>query len=62
MKATNKKEAEEPEEEDEATTELYYEINTNGGDVYLTINAGRDSTIRVMSGQPSNPGPKPPGT
>lgn len=59
MKATNKKEVEEPEEEDEATTELYYEINTNGGDVYLTINAGRDSTIRVMAGQPTPP-PKPP--
>lgn len=49
------------EEESEASTELYYEINTNGGDVYLTINAGRDSTIRVMSGQPTPP-PKPPGS
>lgn len=47
-------------EEEEASTELYYEINTNGGDVYLTINAGRKAEIRVMSGQPTVPPPKPP--
>lgn len=58
--ADNKKTVvEEPEEE--ASTELYYEINTNGGDVYLTINAGRNSEVKVMSGQPQNPPPRPPG-
>lgn len=48
-----------PEEETPAATELYYEINTNGGDVYLTINAGRKSKLEVMSGE-APPPPRPP--
>jgi hypothetical protein len=56
---TKKNEVEEPEPAEETGTHLYYEINTGGGDLYLTINAGRKSTIDVMSGEPSQP-PKPP--
>lgn len=48
-------------EESEQKTKLYYEINTHGGDLYLTINAGRNSEVKVMSGQPTNPNQKPPG-
>lgn len=61
MAKTTVVEDEEPEEE-ATTSELYYEINTNGGDVYLTINAGRHAEVRVMSGQPNVPPPRPPGT
>lgn len=49
--------AEEP--ADEAATELYYEIKPEHGDVYITINASRGSTVKVMSGEPAPP-PRPP--
>ena len=56
--AKKKKEVEE-EPAEAATSELYYEINTNGGDVYLTINAGRKAKVEVMSGE-APPPPRPP--
>ena len=37
------------------STELYYEIKPVKGDVYITINAGRGSEVKVMSGQPTPP-------
>lgn len=48
------------EEEEEVTTELYYQIKPKKGDVYITINAGRGCEVKVMSGQTSTPPTKPP--
>ena len=45
--------------ETEASAELYYKFIAQNGDIYLTINAGRGSEVKVMSGEPTPP-PKPP--
>lgn len=42
-------------------TKLYYEQTAENGDIYITVNAGRGSTVNIMSGKPSEP-PRPPGT
>jgi hypothetical protein len=45
---------EEPEEE----TYLTYTINVTGD---FIINIGENCDVKIMSGQPTNPNPKPPG-
>lgn len=54
-------ETKEVEETEEATTELYYEVKPENGDVNITIIANRGSHVRILSGQPQNPPTKPPG-
>jgi len=57
MKSKQESTATEPEEEEEQY--LTYNFNVQG-DVHITIHDCDD--VRIMSGQPSQPTPKPPGT
>ena len=43
---------------DEAETYLNYTINVTGD---FIINIGEHCDVKIMSGQPTNPPPKPPG-
>lgn len=44
---------------EETEPEKYYEIKSETGDIYITINAGRGSVVKVNSGE-APPPPRPP--
>lgn len=49
-----------PVEDPEEENEFYYQITAENGDINITINANRGSTVNINRGQP--PPSKPPGT